>query len=159
PFLVAEHVGRNSGFMSAVSASRTGTIAYAGTISQNGRLDWISRAGVALGPAGTPEGDYTDFRLSPDEKTLAASLVDPRAGALQIWLTDLAGRRTLVASGGPITASALWSPDGAMLAFRSNRTGVIEFYQKSAAGGGTDRALLTQDGFRAARIPSNLIVP
>src|SRR5207245_1785723 len=32
PFQIAEHVGRNTAFMSAVSASRTGTIAYASTI-------------------------------------------------------------------------------------------------------------------------------
>src|SRR5262249_18125473 len=55
PFLVAEHAGRTSGFMSAVSASRTGAIAYAGTISQNGRLVWMSRAGNPLGPAWTPD--------------------------------------------------------------------------------------------------------
>jgi serine/threonine protein kinase len=78
PFLVAEHVGRTTAYMSAVSASRTGTIAYAGTLSQNGRLAWIDRGGHPLDPTDTPEGDYADFRLSPDETRLAASLVDPQ---------------------------------------------------------------------------------
>src|SRR5262249_54042056 len=45
PFLVAEHVGRNTAFMSAVSTSRTRTIAYAGPIPQNGRLTWFDRSG------------------------------------------------------------------------------------------------------------------
>jgi eukaryotic-like serine/threonine-protein kinase len=160
PFLVAEHVGRTTGFMSGVSASRVGTIAYAGTISQNGRLAWLNRAGDAVGSAGTREGDYTDFRLSPDEKTLAASLVDPRASAIEIWLTDLARNSTFrVASGGTVTASPLWSPDGTRLAFRSNRKGVTKFYQMSAAGGGTDEPLLQDEDYRAAQIRSIVIVP
>jgi serine/threonine protein kinase len=46
PFLVAEHVGRTSAFMSAATASRTGTIAYGGTLPQNGRLAWYDRGRV-----------------------------------------------------------------------------------------------------------------
>src|SRR5207249_10249973 len=85
PFLVAEHVGRNTAFMSAVSASRTGTIAYAGTLSLNGRLVWLDRVGHPLGAIDTPEGDYVDFRLSPDETRLAVSLVDPKTNAVEVW--------------------------------------------------------------------------
>jgi Tol biopolymer transport system component len=159
-FLAAEHVGRSSAFMSAVSASRNGTIAYAGTISQNGRLTWFNRAGVPLASSATAEGDFTDFRLSPDDKWLATSFVNRKAGAIEVSLTDLARDSTFpISSGGPVTASAIWSPDGTKLAFRSNRKGVIEFYQKSAAGGGDDRSLLTQDDIRAAKIPSNNNVP
>ncbi len=140
PFLVATHGGRNTAFMSAVSASRTGAIAYAGIISQAGRLEWIDRAGTMLAPAGTPDGDYTDFRLSPDETQLASSLFDPKTNAVEIWLTDLArSSRSRLSPGGLITASAVWSPDGTRLTFRTNRNGMIEFYERSAAGGGSDR--------------------
>jgi len=58
PFLVAEHAGRNTAFMSAVSASRTGAIAYASTLSQSGRLAWMDREGNEVGSPGIPEGDY-----------------------------------------------------------------------------------------------------
>jgi serine/threonine protein kinase/Tol biopolymer transport system component len=155
PFLVAEHVGRSTAFTSAVSASRTGIIAYAGTISQSGRLAWIDRRGNRIRSLGTPEGDYADFRLSPDETRLAASLVDPKTNALEIWLTDLARSSTSrLASGGPVTASALWSPDGTRLIFRTNRNGIIEFYERSAAGGGSDRLVLS-----SAQMPSNNPAP
>jgi serine/threonine protein kinase len=158
PFLVAEHVGRTTAYMSAVSTSRTGTIAYAGTLSQNGRLAWMDRGGNPLGSPGTPEGDYTDFRLSPDETRLAASLVDPKTNTVEIWLTDLARSSTSrVASGGLVNASALWSPDGTQLIFRSNRNGIIEFYQRSAAGGGNDRPVLSLEAYRAAQLAQNLI--
>jgi Tol biopolymer transport system component len=160
PFLVAEHVGRNTTFMSAVSASRTGTIAYAGTLSQNGRLAWMDREGHTLGSTGTSEGDYSDFRLSPDETRLAAALVDPKTNAVEIWLTDLArGSFSRVTSGGLVTASALWSPDGTQLMFRSNRNGILEFYQRSAAGGGNDRLVLSAEASRSAQIPSTSIIP
>ena len=138
----------------AVSVSRTGTIAYAGTISQNGRLAWLDRAGNPLGSVGT-QGDYADFRLSPDEKRLAASLVDPKTNAVEIWLTDLARNSTSrLASGGLVTASAIWSPDGTRLTFRTNRNGLVEFYQRSTAGGGNDRLVLGGEAHRAAQIPS-----
>ncbi len=159
-FLVAEHVGRNSAFMSAVSASRTGTtIAYAGTIAQNGRLTWVDRGGNALGPTGTPDGDYVDFRLSPDEKRLAASLVNAKAGTVDIWLTDLARNSTSrFASGGLVTATPLWSPDGSRFVFKTNRNGNSEIYERSAAGGGSDRPVLLTDAYRAANIPSPNII-
>src|SRR5436190_11981394 len=73
----------------------------------------MDRGGNALGPTGTPDGDYVDFRLSPDEKRLAASLVNAKAGTVDIWLTDLArNSSSRFASGGLVTATPLWSPDG-----------------------------------------------
>jgi serine/threonine protein kinase len=160
PFVVAEHVGRNTAFMSAVSGSAVGTIAYAGTIAQNGHLSWFDRSGNVLGTAGTPDGDYVDFRLSPDEKRLAASLVNARASTVEIWLTDLArSSSSRFASGGLVTAAPIWSPDGLRLAFRSNRNGLIEFYERSAAGGGSDRPLLLGEAYQAAHIPSVNLVP
>jgi dipeptidyl aminopeptidase/acylaminoacyl peptidase len=160
PFLVAEHVGRNSAFMSAVSASQTGTIAYAGTIAQNGHLAWMDRTGTPLGSPVTPEGDYADFRLSPDETRLAASLVDPKTNSVEIWLTDLTrSSSSRLASGGLVTASALWSPDGTRLTFRTNRNGIVEFYERSAAGGGTDRPTLSAEAYGAAQIPSVSLIP
>ena len=158
PFLIAEHVGRSSAFQSAISASRTGIIAYAGTIAQNGRLTWFDRGGNALGSAGT-EGDYADFRLSPNEKFLTASLGDPKAGSIDVWMTDLArGTNTRITRGAILSASAIWSPDGARLVFRALRGGLIEFYQRSAAGGGNEESVLSAATERAAQIQSiNLV--
>jgi hypothetical protein len=110
---VAEHVGRSTPALSAVTASRNGTIAYAGALLLNGRLTWSDRSGKPLGSAG-PDGDYVDFRLSPDERSVAASLVEPKAGTVDIWMIDLArGNTSRFTSGGWPIASPAWSPDGA----------------------------------------------
>ena len=161
PFVVSEHVGRNSALMSAVSASHTGTIAYASAISENGRLTWTDRGGNPVGIAGIPDGDYTDFRLSPDEKRLATSLVDPKTGSIEIWLADLVRNNTSrFAFGGVINASVLWSPDGGKLAFRGFlHGGLIEFFQRSAAGGGNEQPILEAETYRTAQIPSINLIP
>ena len=83
------------------------------------------------------------------------SLVDPKTNIVEIWLTDLARSSTArISSGGLVTNSAFWSPDGTRLMFRSNRNGIVEFFEKSAAGGGNDRLVLP-----GAQMPSLNLIP
>ena len=164
PFLIAEHAGRSSSRMSAISASRTGAIAYAGTFSQNGRLTWFDRGGRVLDST-LPEGFYSDFRLSPSETSLATSLLDPKTGTIDVWITDFARRSnsriTSFTSGmATINASPIWSPDGGQFVFRSNRGGArIQFYQRSAAGGGSDQLVLPDHAARAAGVQAANLIP
>jgi hypothetical protein len=113
---VAEPVGRSSSFMSAVSVSRSGSIAYAGNIPKNGRLLWFGRAGELLAAAPVPEGEYSDFRLSPDDQFLAAALLDPKTNLLQGRVTNMErGSHDRLRSGVSTTAGVVWSQDGATL--------------------------------------------
>jgi Tol biopolymer transport system component len=106
------------------------------------------------------DGYYSDFRLSPDEKSLAASLVNPKTGVIDIWVNDLArGSNTRITRGELLNASPIWSPEGARLAFRTFRGGLIEFYQKSAAGGGDEAPVLSAQTESAAQIQSVNLVP
>ena len=90
-FVVEGGVGPSSTGNGSYSVSGTGTLAYAGTLSTPGRLTWFDRAGTPSESVGSP-GDYTDFRLSPDDTRLAASLADPKTGFPDIWITDLTRR-------------------------------------------------------------------
>jgi hypothetical protein len=151
-FLVAEHVAVDSRGSASVSASLGNVLAYAvPNLSQIGRLTWFDRAGNAKESVGA-DGDYVDFRLSPDDTRLVASLVDARTGTPDIWLTDLQRGSPIPFIRSPaVDAGALWSPNGSRLVFRTTRRGgVVEFYEKSAAGGGAETPILLQDAQRAA---------
>ena len=158
-FTVAERVGRSGAGYGAFAASGATALAYAGVILPSGRLTWFDRAGNALNTV-RAEGDYIDFRLSSDETRLADSLVDPKAGTVDIWLTDLARERTSRLTHGPlINVNPIWSPDGTRILFRANRSGSPEFYQISTAGGGNEVPVLQTEGMQAAGINGTIHVP
>ena len=141
PFTIADRVGHSTLGYGAFSASG-GALTYGGAIFRNGRLTWIDRSGAALDSIG-PEGDYVDLRFSPDEKTLAVSLADPKVGYSDIWMMDLERANMSRFTFGPaLNAQPIWSPDGSRIAFRSNRNGLVELYEKSAGGGGSDQPLM-----------------
>lgn len=122
PFNVADRVGRSAASEGAVSVSSSGALAYSETLLRPGRLTWFDRSGNALGTVGE-EGDYPDFRLSPDDKRLAATLFDPKKNTLDVWLNELAeGRSSRLSDAPPFNATPLWSPDGARIIYRSSPT-------------------------------------
>jgi Tol biopolymer transport system component len=150
-FVIAERVAVDSRGSSAVSASLEGALAYArSNLTQRGRLTWFDRAGKLLGTVGA-DGEYTDFRLSHDGSRLVASLVDSGTGTPDVWLTDLQrGGSNPFVRGATLDASGVWSPDDSRLAFRTNRRGAtVDFYEKSAAGGGMETPMLVLDTQRA----------
>jgi hypothetical protein len=138
-FLVEGGVGRSSTGTGSYSVSATGTLAHAGTLSTPSRLTWFDRGGTPSDSVGSL-ADYTDFRLSPDQTRLAASVVDPKTGFPDIWITDLTRGGSAPFTFGPgVNASPVWAPDGARIVFRTTRAGgLTEFYGKSAGGGGTE---------------------
>jgi serine/threonine protein kinase len=152
PFTITEGIGRGGAGDAAVSVSRNSTLAYAGVLQQPGRLTWFDRNGNALGSTGA-EGDYLNFRLSPDEKRLAVALVDPKTGGADTWITDLARGSTSRFTFGPaINSGPIWSPDASEIVYRTNRRGIVEFYAKSANAAGKERPVLLEDVALASRL-------
>ena len=150
-FLVEGGVGRSSTGSGSYSVSGTGTLAHAGTLSTPGRLTWFDRGGTPSDSTGSL-GDYTDFRLSPDQTRLAASVADPKTGFPDIWITELTRGGSAPFTFGPsVNASPVWAPDGARIIFRTARTGgLVEFYAKSAGGGGKEEPVLSHTVARAS---------
>jgi Tol biopolymer transport system component len=107
-----------------------------------GQLRWFDRSGKAGESVGAP-ADYIDFELSPNERTVAVSRVDPESSSGDVWPIDLARNVSTRFTFDPENdASALWSPDGERVIFRSNRNGNTELFQKRASGTEPEQLIL-----------------
>jgi Tol biopolymer transport system component len=86
-------------------------------------------------------------------------LFDSKAGVIEVWIIDMArgSSNPIPREGGRISASPIWSPDGAQLAFRRSLD-VVQFYRRSAAGGGADQLILPYENIRAAGIQSLMLM-
>lgn len=143
PTAILSDVGATTTGYAAFSASGTGSLIHASHIGAPGRLRWYDRSGNA-GAWVTEPGEYLDFELSPDERTVAISRVsDPGLTAADLWLIDLERQLpTRFTVDRENEASVLWSPDGRDVVFRSNRQGFTQLYRKRSSGIDTERPIL-----------------
>ncbi len=81
-------VGTSSNFSAAVSVSTNGTIAY-GPRAAADALTWFDRNGNKLDTAAN-SARYVDFRISPDGRRVAISVVDPQTDRPDVNVLDLA---------------------------------------------------------------------
>lgn len=136
-FPVVEHIRHNpANTLARFSVSEGSVLVYQTGNPVPNQLTWIDRSGNKLGTVG-PRGNYTQLRLSPDEKRVAVFRADPPAITNDIWLIELArGVESRLTSDPSSEASPVWSPDGSRIAFTSNREGRANLYQKLSSGAG-----------------------
>ena len=155
--LRSDVAGATTGY-GAFSASRTGVLAYAKAARTLGELRWFDRTGTPHERA-APAADYSDFRLSPDGARLAYSRVDPLTQAPDIWVLDLRRGGLERKTSHPLTeASALWSPTGDRLLYRSNRGSTNnQLYVTTVGAAVTEPELVVSDAMLKAAQHSNAI--
>ena len=142
PVQVASPIAASSSFYAAFSASATGLLVYASG-EATAELAWIGRDGRRTGTV-LPPGQYTDFRLSPDDRHLAIAEVDPQTHRPDIRILDLTrGAKLRVTSDAATDASPIWSPDGGRVVFRSNRSGLHDLFERAANGTGPSTLLFS----------------
>jgi len=128
----------------AYSASANGTVVWrTGFLSEQMQLTWFDRSGKELGTLGEP-ADYGSPALSPDGTRVAVERRDPQTQTRDLWVFDLAhGNSTRLTFDPANDVKPVWSPDGAWIAFSSDRGGVVRnLYRKRANGKGEDEVLL-----------------
>jgi Tol biopolymer transport system component len=131
----------NAGF----SASQGGTLAYHAGASTS-RLVWFDRKGNEIDTMGTP-GIYGSVRISPNGKQVAVEVVDPGSGTSDLWIHDVSRETpTRLTSDLGSEADPVWSPDGRLVVFRSDRDGPPDLYRKSSSGIAPAEVLLKQAG-------------
>ena len=147
PVPVAQDVGITWYSTGIFSVSDEGVIVYRTAPGPApSQLSWVDRQGKTLGTFGPPG---TDGRvvLSPDGKRAVAKDA-PYNVPGDLWMLDLvSGRRTRFTFGKNVDSPAVWSPDGARIAYSAGRLGdTID--EKPASGLGDEQVLLKEPGLR-----------
>jgi DNA-binding winged helix-turn-helix (wHTH) protein/Tol biopolymer transport system component len=148
------HDVRNPGVNTAAdyALSATGTLAYvpAGVgATATGTPVWVDRSGrIGEDAVGEQVESAREPRLSPDGLRLVLTAGPFDDGNL--WIYDLGGRLPILLAEPGDNRSAVWSPDGAKVAFTSNRGGSYDLYAAPADGSVADPPPLRAYGLAAA---------
>ena len=130
PQPIAEGVWRDSTIWGgeAFSASATGIIAFRPGTGGEMQLTWLDRTGRNLGTAGSP-ASLSEPSFSPDQKKAVIGHIDRVTGRQELWIHDLVrgGATRFVTGPGHRdrhrgAQTALWSPDGASIAYSGTRS-------------------------------------
>jgi Tol biopolymer transport system component len=140
---VADQVKINSNSRGFFSVSDSGILVYDQFAEgENRQLTWFDRAGKQLGTFGE-KGSFIRLKLSPDEKSAAVSRRDPKTGAFDIYVIDVARGATTRLTSGPFDVSDfVWSPDSNYIAWVSLKGSTYQLLRKLASGSGQAEVLL-----------------
>jgi dipeptidyl aminopeptidase/acylaminoacyl peptidase len=138
-FPIAEHVGSNLA-MGYYALSTNGALAYRSGVSGGGTsLTWFDRQGKVLSTLG-PTAQYAAVALSPDGKRVAVD--ETTSSEREIWTLDIArGVPSRFTTNGGVNFAPVWSPDGARIAFGTQRITLYSTREKDSPGTGEDREL------------------
>jgi len=141
---VAESVTTSNG-RGVFDVSGTGTLIYrtGAAGDQQRRLTWFDRQGKILGQLGDPADYVGGIALSPDAARVATTRGSGEG--TDIWLLDSRGVSTRLTFDAAANGLPVWSPDEKYIAFRSNRGGKFDLYQKPSNGAGDDVLLVKSD--------------
>jgi Tol biopolymer transport system component/tRNA A-37 threonylcarbamoyl transferase component Bud32 len=147
PVPVAQDVEITWFFTGVFSVSDEGVFVYRkASTPETLQLTWVDRQGKSVATVGPP-GTDTQVVLSPDG-TRAVAKDAPYDVPGDLWMLDLAsGGRTRLTFGKDVYSPAVWSPDGARVAYSAGRLGDTIF-EKAASGLGDGQVLLKAPGLR-----------
>jgi eukaryotic-like serine/threonine-protein kinase len=103
------------------SVSRNGVLAYHESSAES-ELKVFDRSGNVIATPG-PLAFYDWPRFSPDGKSIAVTVMDPKSGANDLWVYPQMGGPPARITFGPEDCCPTWSPDGKELAYMVTETG------------------------------------
>ena len=123
--------------LAVFGVSQNGVLAYqTGDAVAETSLEWRDRTGRSTGGLGDP-AIYRVAVLSPDDRYAVAQIVDPEGGAYDLWVYEIERNiRTRFTFDSNGDVAPVWSADGTMVYFASNRGGDFSVYRKPLSGVG-----------------------
>ena len=144
-FPVAEQVSQGYDYGSRLySVSENGVLVYQKGRAVEGRQHtWFDRTGKEVGHARGTMRSLNSFSVSPDGKRLATEHPSDSGSGTDLWLADLEhGNESRFTFDASLNDGPVWSPDGARIAFESNRgDGNARLYQRRSNNTGPDELL------------------
>ena len=127
----------------AVLAASADVLAYQqGQAGFERKLVWRDRAGKALGTLGDVGRYVFQVALSPRGEAAAVAVQDPSTGASDIWTFETArGVRSRFTFDPRVDSSPVFSRDGEVVVFASNRQTQPGLYRKPLGGAGAEELL------------------
>ena len=130
-----------------VSAASDGSIAFASPGDARSRLTVLDRTG-AISRYLTPTDYFVNPELSPDERTVVLSRINPVTGRNSLWLVDTeSGAMRAFVDDDANADAPCWSVDGRSILYSSDRRGSYEVYARDVASVGGDRLILASKTF------------
>jgi serine/threonine protein kinase len=127
------------------SVSENGVLAYHESSAES-ELKLFDRSGNLIGTPG-PQAVYSDPRFSPDGKSIAITISDPRSGKADIWLVPVAGGQPTRITFGPDDFWPAWSPDGKQIAYGVGENGKHSIRRRSLDGRQPEEVLYQNDAY------------
>jgi serine/threonine-protein kinase len=116
-------------------------LAFLGTRQIDRELRLVERRGREEKLAGP--GEFRDLAVAPSGRRVAYEQLDEVSGTRDIWLMDLSRRQTVRLTEDPFDDTApVWSPDGAMVYYASNRQPGAGIYRRPADGAGGEELVM-----------------
>jgi eukaryotic-like serine/threonine-protein kinase len=155
PTVVARKVGYQPGVIwAAFTVSGNGTVIYnTGLASATSQLTWLDHTGKVLGILGST-GIQANPSISPDGTRVAVDIADTKSNNVDVWIKSITGQGDTRFTFDPSEdVTAVWSPDGKQIAWRSvpNHTAL---YVKPSDGLAKERSIFTLSAL-ADDVPAN----
>jgi eukaryotic-like serine/threonine-protein kinase len=127
------------------AVSQNGVLAYHES-SPESELKLFDRSGNLIGTPGQA-AVYSDPRFSPDGKSIAVTIADPRSAADDIWVLPVAGGQPTRITFGPDDFWPVWSPDGKQIAYGVRENGNDSIRRRSLDGTQPEEVLYHSDAY------------
>jgi eukaryotic-like serine/threonine-protein kinase len=127
------------------SVSTNGVLAYHESSAES-ELKIFDRGGNVVATPG-PLALYDFPRFSPDGKSIAVTVTDPKSGTDDVWVYPAAGGQPARITFGPEDFYSVWSPDGKEIAYSVAENGKVSIRRRPLDGRHPEETLFTNDAY------------